>query len=216
MKMQNYNPKNLIKKIWKGGASHSNSYSILFILLIISVFAMIFYLKQNNIMDNKNLNSKPTFIFTDFEGFQNPGQQLACSTNSSFNPLTDQDIEFCTNLRLDKVFIVDCNISNYNGYPQDFIGEEDEEDCPGRRVTDIYKPNAVQPFNLQDRNNNNIHFDQLLNYRGDIGIDIFDQHGNNIRMDDIYLSAGVATECGYQWTVPIQGNCNFIFNINKY
>ena len=140
-----------------------------------------------------------------------------CDKETRFVPIKDEYKDYCDNLELKQLFIITCKD---NIYPQDATG-----DCEGRNVKTVwsidYKNNIDFKLYSQDEDTKNIKaisIDEFKDYIGDIGIDV-NYKGNEIRMDDVKLSNGIKTSCGYKYKIPVKdGNepkCNFIFNFNK-
>jgi hypothetical protein len=135
-----------------------------------------------------------------------------CQTTSKIETYDSNKSDFCNSLELQKVFIVDCS--------DDIYPSQYEGDCPGRQVRRIYDADTNQSyFDLYDESGVAINKNTLIDYKGEIGIDIQDGNGTEVRMDDVALSSGTKTDCGLRWQIPINESnthaCNFYFGINE-
>ena len=102
-------------------------------------------------------------------------------------------------------------------YPSNYTGDGV---CPGRHLHTIYDINSNETsFDLYDATNNKITKDELIDYKGDIQLDIHDGNGEKVTMDHVTLSSGTTTNCGLRWQIPINESgshaCNFYFGINE-
>ena len=137
-----------------------------------------------------------------------------CQTTTKIETYDSDKTNFCTGLSLQKVFMIDCSDDIY---PSEYTGDGV---CPGRHLHTIYDINSNETtFDLYDATNNKITKDELIDYKGDIQVDIQDGNGEKITMDAVTLSSGTTTNCGLRWQIPINESgshaCNFYFGINE-
>ena len=186
---------------------------LILILLIIGILVYFYIIKSN---DEGDFKAAKVEQFTEL---------LECDNSTRFEAVNienSEDQALCDNLILDQVFLVECG-NNINA--TDYAIQNNEKDCPGRNVIKIIDGNDEKSFNLRDGDGNKIKLENILTYKGDIGIDIHSDISDNIQMNDIKLSDGQRTTCGIKYTLPIEKDsrylrngkpiCNFILNLNK-